>query len=269
MASAPRPPAAAPARRAVAHAAPGRVRRRRFRRAPSCRARNGASQSGEAASAASERSGQASGSARRRNITRSRHCLSAFRPWQPRRRRDRERRAPARARSPRRRATASVCSASTSAPSRRRRRARNAAAARSKVTSSARLDRGAGDRLDLLARQRRGGEDARRRRAADDFADREEVFAARAHRAVRAPPRGRSPSGTRRVCRAPSRCDRETRRRAMRRASSPRLRRARAATSETRAARQIAREPPRVLRARRAVAAEILQPMRQIDRVAA
>ena len=41
----------------------------------------------------------------------------------------------------------------------------------------ARLDFAAGDRLDLLERQRRGGEDARRGRAADDFADREERFA--------------------------------------------------------------------------------------------
>ncbi len=227
--------------------APRRDRRRRSRRGSTCPSRNGASQSGEAASAASDRSGQSPGSARRRNITRSRHCFSAFVHGS---------RSTPSASTPRASASASagagsVCSLRTSAPSRRRRRARKAAAGRDRTRPRLDgLDRGARDRLDLLARQRGGGEDARAGRAAGDFADRQRGLAGERARAARARRRGRSPSGTRRACRAPARCGRERRRPA---SGRPRRRAAPRSASATSAAAwraEIAGEPARILGAR-------------------
>ena len=132
--------------------------------------RNGASQPGSAASASSDRSGHASPSARRRNITRSRRCLSAFVHGRRARPSERTPRASMSAAASSC-GTGSVCSARMSAPSRRRRRARNDAEARSKLSSSAVSIEPPAIRLDVVERERRGREDTRRGGAAGDFAD--------------------------------------------------------------------------------------------------
>ena len=64
-----------------------------------------------------------------------------------------------------------------SAPSRRRRLALNDADARSKASSSAVSIEPRGDGLDILEGQRRGEQNARRRRAARDLPDRQKRFA--------------------------------------------------------------------------------------------
>ena len=171
---------------------------------------------------------------------------------------------------------------------------------RAEFSAAARAQRGGGAvedgllaRLDLsrrrpprsrLNRQRRGGDDARRRGAADDLADRQKRFAG--ERIVRLERRGAAIGHQEFAASfpAPSRCGRETPPRAIRRRSpigpsatfsrsrekgDPSPVRERARGEGPRAARQIPRQPPRVVGARRAVAAESLQPPRQVDRVAA
>ena len=114
----------------------GQDRRRRFAPARSCRSRNGASHSAALrASASSDRSGHSSPSAWRRNCTRLRNCscallhgsLSMPSATMP---------SASNVALSASGATGLVCSASTSAPSRRERRARSEAEAASKVTAS-------------------------------------------------------------------------------------------------------------------------------------
>ena len=139
--------------------------------------RNGASQSGEAASAASDRSGHALafGAAQEDRPARAIAAAASSTAGAP----------SPRSRTPR--ASASALGSSAGGlrlPSASVERAEPAAAARAQRSGGAverrllaRLDRAAGDRLDLVKRQRRGGDDARRGGAADDLADRQIRFA--------------------------------------------------------------------------------------------
>ena len=138
--------------------------------------RNGASHAGSALSASSERSGHAPLPAWARNITRSRRCFSAL---------VHGRRATPSDRTPRASASAavsscgmgSVCSARVSALKRRRRRARNDAEAAVEAEFVPCLDRGAGDPLDVVERERGGQENSRRGSAAGDFPNGEKRLA--------------------------------------------------------------------------------------------
>ena len=117
--------------------------------------------------------------------------------------------------------TAKVCSARISAPSRRRRRARNEAEARSKVSSSAVAIEAAATASISSRVSGAASENARRRRAADDFADREERLAR--ERVMRFH-RRRAPVGHQELAGLAARyrrCDRERRRRAGAPGASP------------------------------------------------
>ena len=153
-----------------------------------------------AASAASERSGQSSPSRRaRRNITRSRHCLSGLGPRQAL---DAERRS---------RRSASACAlASSAGPAsgllgeHRARRAAGGGAPAARPRRDRRrfrrgLDRGAGDRS-RPPRAISGAASRMRAAAARPTISPTARYgcAAQGRRAARAPPRGRWPSGTRR-----------------------------------------------------------------------
>ena len=175
--------------------------------------RKGASQSGVVGEPPVRQVRPGSPSARRRNSDAVAPLPERLAPGQARQRRARE--------TPRASASAlsrpaergSVCSARTSAPSRRRRRALSEAEARSKASSSTVSIAAPADRLDVLetsAAPRAGcaptppGPRPRRSR---------ETARPPARRAARAPPPARSPSGTRRACRAPWRSGRDRRRR--------------------------------------------------------
>ena len=112
------------------------------------------------------RSGHSSPSAWRRNMTRSRHCVSALRPRQACRCRRARCRRRACARFRRSARPGAVCSASAIAPSRRERRARRLSDLLVERDLVAALDAVGEARLDLLQRDRRGQQDARLRGAA-------------------------------------------------------------------------------------------------------
>ncbi len=216
-ASAPRPRAGAKARRAAARAAPARDRRRTSRRGASCREDKARASRARRRARRRQRSGHGSPSARRRNVTRSRHCASALVHGSRARPRPRIPRASASALSSFGGNAQVLLRRAISAPSRRRRRARSDAEARSKASSS---------RVSIARRRppRSPPASAARRRGCAPTAARPTispiaryVFARQRARAARAPRRGRWPSGTRRACRAPSRCGRERPRRAIRR----------------------------------------------------
>ena len=195
-----------------------RDRRRRSRRGGSCRRGTARATPGSSARRASERSGQASPSARRRNSTRSRHCFSALRPRQPA---DPQRQNAARQRrgarlvgrnrqrllGERQRAELAGGGGRAATPRRGRRRARRPS--RSRVPRPPRCRQGSGARRAGCAPRPRGRRPRRSR----------ETARPRAGRAPRAPPPARSPSGTRRACPARSRCGPDRPRRAGRRRS--------------------------------------------------
>ena len=217
-----------------------------------------------AASAASERSGHSSPSARRRNITRSRHCCSGLlQGSRSRPSRDdafgelagglRRRRRPANGRS-----------ASAIAPSRSLRRPRRLARRGVEGDLLAALDLVGEARLDLVERDRRGQQDAALRRGAGQLGDREKRLARqRRGRIDDCAPRPlasrNAPLAAAALGDAVGIGEREDG--AGRQLGSSPLRRRpcrRAASSAQRFA--IA---PRVLAAPRAVAAELIEPMRR------
>ena len=217
--SAPRRRGVAPRPREEPRRAPPRDRRRSISSSRVFPMRNGASQPGSAASASSERSGHASPSARRRNMTRSRHCLTALVHG---RRLNADGEHPAR-QSERRRFVLRDGERLLG----EHERAEPSPAARAQGGGSAvecqfvrRLDRRAGDRFDVVKRKRRGEQDARRSCAAGDLADGEERLAGERIMRLqrRRPPVGHQEFAAlarRRVEHA--RCDRDRPRRAGRR----------------------------------------------------
>ena len=232
--------------------------------------------SGSLASAASERSGHASPSARRRNITRSRHCLRALLQG---------RRSTPSARTPR--ASASAASIVLRDGERllgEDERPEPAATPRPQGGGGAVegdfvrcLDRSGGDHLDIREGQRRSKEDARRSRSSGNLADREIWFA---RKGVVRLDRSRAPVRHQKLA-APAARDRnavgigggeesagmEVWLTLIRPAAPATF--SRGEKARCRSLRKAPRQPPRLASALRPVTAEGLEPDREVDRAAA
>ena len=256
--SAPRRRAGASCPRAAAPGARSKARRRRRCDSAVLPSSSGTSHSSAlAASAASDRSGHSSPSARRRNITRSRHCCSGLLHG-------------SRSRPSRTMPSASMlrglvarrdrATAARPAPARRAARCarpRRLAEAASNVISSRLSIVSAKRCFDLVERDRRGQQDAALRRGAGQFGDREERLARQRRRridvgaaAVREQERAARAAVLGDAVGIGEREDRAGREIASRRsASTPRI------------VRPALRHPPRVLAAARAVAAELIEPV--------